>query len=34
MRSPGVDFELTNINDDPRFNDYWQNTTPSPNAVA
>ncbi len=20
----GVDFELTNINDDPRFNDYWQ----------
>jgi len=21
---PGVDFELTNINDDPRFNDYWQ----------
>ncbi|MUV12958.1 NADP-dependent malic enzyme [Noviluteimonas gilva] len=20
---PGVDFELTNINDDPRFNDYW-----------
>ncbi|HEY8587594.1 MAG TPA: NADP-dependent malic enzyme [Rhodanobacter sp.] len=23
MRS-GVDFELTNIHDDPRFNDYWQ----------
>src|SRR4249919_2661951 len=21
---PGVDFELTNINDDPRFNEYWQ----------
>ena len=21
---PGVDFEITNINDDPRFNDYWQ----------
>ncbi len=21
---PGVDFELTNINDDPRFHDYWQ----------
>ncbi len=21
---PGVDFELTNIDDDPRFNDYWQ----------
>ncbi len=21
---PGVDFEVTNINDDPRFNDYWQ----------
>jgi malate dehydrogenase (oxaloacetate-decarboxylating)(NADP+) len=21
---PGVDFELCNINDDPRFNDYWQ----------
>ena len=21
---PGVDFELTNIHDDPRFNDYWQ----------
>ncbi|HEX7111949.1 MAG TPA: NADP-dependent malic enzyme, partial [Mizugakiibacter sp.] len=21
---PGVDFELTNINDDPRFADYWQ----------
>ena len=21
---PGVDFELTNINDDPRFSDYWQ----------
>ncbi len=21
---PGVDFALTNINDDPRFNDYWQ----------
>jgi malate dehydrogenase (oxaloacetate-decarboxylating)(NADP+) len=21
---PGVDFELTNILDDPRFNDYWQ----------
>ncbi|GAB3755501.1 NADP-dependent malic enzyme [Lysobacter olei] len=21
---PGVDVELTNINDDPRFNDYWQ----------
>jgi malate dehydrogenase (oxaloacetate-decarboxylating)(NADP+) len=21
---PGVDFQLTNINDDPRFNDYWQ----------
>ena len=20
----GIDFELTNINDDPRFNDYWQ----------
>ena len=20
----GVDFEITNINDDPRFNDYWQ----------
>jgi malate dehydrogenase (oxaloacetate-decarboxylating)(NADP+) len=20
----GVDFELTNVNDDPRFNDYWQ----------
>ena len=20
----GVDFDLTNINDDPRFNDYWQ----------
>ena len=21
---PGVDFELTNINDDPRFDDYWR----------
>ncbi|MDW2980190.1 NADP-dependent malic enzyme [Rhodanobacter sp. KK11] len=21
---PGVDFELTNINDDPRFHEYWQ----------
>jgi malate dehydrogenase (oxaloacetate-decarboxylating)(NADP+) len=21
---PGVDFELTNIDDDPRFNEYWQ----------
>jgi malate dehydrogenase (oxaloacetate-decarboxylating)(NADP+) len=21
---PGVDFDLTNIHDDPRFNDYWQ----------
>lgn len=21
---PGVDFDLTNIDDDPRFNDYWQ----------
>ncbi len=21
---PGVDFDLTNINEDPRFNDYWQ----------
>ncbi|WP_133819274.1 NADP-dependent malic enzyme [Tahibacter aquaticus] len=21
---PGVDFEMCNINDDPRFNDYWQ----------
>jgi malate dehydrogenase (oxaloacetate-decarboxylating)(NADP+) len=21
---PGVDFEITNINDDPRFDDYWQ----------
>ncbi len=21
---PGIDFELTNIDDDPRFNDYWQ----------
>ena len=21
---PGVDFDLTNINDDPRFDDYWQ----------
>lgn len=21
---PGVDFELTNINEDPRFNEYWQ----------
>jgi len=21
---PGLDFEVTNINDDPRFNDYWQ----------
>ncbi|MBL8300698.1 MAG: NADP-dependent malic enzyme [Rhodanobacteraceae bacterium] len=21
---PGVDFDLCNINDDPRFNDYWQ----------
>jgi len=21
---PGIDFELTNINDDPRFNEYWQ----------
>ena len=21
---PGVDFELTNIHDDPRFNEYWQ----------
>ena len=21
---PGVDFEVTNINDDPRFHDYWQ----------
>ncbi|MFT3807116.1 NADP-dependent malic enzyme [Arenimonas sp.] len=21
---PGVDFQLTNINDDPRFNEYWQ----------
>ena len=21
---PGVDFEITNIHDDPRFNDYWQ----------
>ena len=21
---PGVDFQLTNIHDDPRFNDYWQ----------